>query len=363
VDADPSGWLLAYSQSEDLIIFPKVNRHDFARYYLDYGSGLSPYKEHLSSLLSAWEGNEVKPDDFTLCPSGALGSLITLGALRAQGIKRVLFETPCYYGTLEQAEEMGFEVERIPTYRRDRYELPDVTKMLRSGSRSVLWLTQPRVALGWNQSIDVLLRVLEDLDRRDFLVIDEVTDQSYPAHLGPLRVLSPDANLVRLRSFTKAMGLNGFRLSAILHPRRLRKSFTEALELFGGTLDAHSVLTVDALSQNAGHLESMLLAASRQVNDLRAKTQRLTRKSAITVNPLVNGYIGSVVVDLSGLGTCQEQRRTRFLEGCRAMRTPIILGASFHMANDPPYEAVRINFFMQSDQVLRGVTNILRIVA
>jgi hypothetical protein len=44
------------------------------------------------------------------------------------------------------------------------------------------------------------------------------------------------------------------------------------------------------------------------------------------------------------------------------MRTPVILGASSYMAMDPPYEGVRINFFMQSDQVLRGIANILRIV-
>jgi DNA-binding transcriptional MocR family regulator len=362
VDADPSGWLLTYSQSEDLIIFPEVTRHDFARYYLDYGSGLSPYKEHLSKLLTAWEGSDVSPDDFTLCPSGALGSLITLGTLKAQGIKRILFETPCYYGTLEQAEEMLFEVGLVPTYRRDRYELPDVTEMLRNGPNSALWLTQPRVALGWNQPIAHLERVLEAQDRRNFLVIDEVTDQSYPAHLGRLRILSPNSNVIRVRSFTKPMGLNGFRLSAILHPRHLRAAFTAALELFGGTLDAHSVLAIDALSESPEHLTAMLSAASQQVNTLRAKAERLTRKSPATVNPLVNGYIGSMIVDLSRLGNCRDERRSRFLEGCRSMRTPVILGASSYMAMDPPYEGVRINFFMQSDQVLRGIANILRIV-
>ncbi len=116
------------------------------------------------------------------------------------------------------------------------------------------------------------------------------------------------------------------------------------------------------LSKNAERLSAMLFAANQQVNKLRAKAERLTRKSRVTVNPLVNGYIGSMVVDLSELGDCQDERRTRFLEHCRAMRTPVILGASAYFAKDPPSEAVRLNFFMQGDQVLRGVANILRIV-
>ncbi len=125
---------------------------------------------------------------------------------------------------------MSFHVQLIPTYLRNQYALPDLTQMLRDGPNTALWLTQPRVALGWNQPIDLMSRVLETVSTHNFVVIDEVTDQSFPAHLGRLRVLAPNANLIRVRSFTKPMGLNGFRLSAILHPRSLRTSFTSALD-------------------------------------------------------------------------------------------------------------------------------------
>lgn len=313
-------------------------------------------------MLSVWEDSAVGIDEFTLCPSGALASLITLGTIRAHGVDTIVFETPCYFGTVEQAEELGFRIELIPTYRAEDYVLKNPAKRLRLPGRRALWLTQPRVALGWDQTVRALQDTLQSLDD-NFLIIDEVTDQSFPAHLRSLRRDFPTANIIRIRSFTKPMGLNGFRLSAIMHPERLRKSVTDALELFGGTLDAHSVLAVNALADDVDTLERMLKAVNGQVNTLRIKAERLSRGSPVIVNRLVNGYIGSMIVDLSSLGRNGVTRRRRFLENCERLRTPVILGPSFYLAKDPPLEGVRLNFFQHSDQVLRGVSNVLKIVS
>lgn len=363
VDADPSGWLLTHSASEKLISFPVIRRRDFARYYLDDGRSINAQREPIRQLLSAWEGSSLQPERFTVCPSGALASFVTLCVLKWKGVKRVIFETPSYYGTIEQADELGLEVDLLPTYRRDGYELPSLTNCFADSSPVALWLTQPRASLGFDQSIKTVEGILHCAGREHFVVIDEVTDQSYPAHLGRLPVPLQETNLIRIRSFTKGMGLNGFRLSAVLHPSTLRTSFIGAVELFGGTLDAYSLLSIQDLSTNLERFKTMLSVANRQVNDLRRRAEAMTLGSACSINHLVNGYIGSMVVNLESLGRSHARRRAAFLAGCRDLRTPVILGSSFYLAKDPPSEGIRLNFFMSEDQVLRGIGNILRIVS
>jgi histidinol-phosphate/aromatic aminotransferase/cobyric acid decarboxylase-like protein len=360
VEADPSGWLSTRSPSEDFLEFPPLERQDFAQYYLDAGDALGEKKERIAHVLSAWDGAPVARDAFTICPSGALASLSTLAVLKWRGVSRILFETPCFYGTVEQAHELNLETELIPTYRRDEYAMPvDLGNTNRDGPLS-LWLTQPRGSLGFNQDRTIIERWIRDLRPDDFIVIDEVTEQAFPARMGNLTL--DKTNIVRLRSFTKGMGLNGFRLSAVMHPPSLRSMFTESVELFGGTVDAYSLLSTCALADDIDRFKMMLAAANTQVNALRQKAERASRGSMVHVNHLVNGYIGSMAANLSNLGSTHEARRYNFLNRCRALRTPVTLGASFYLAKDPPFEAVRINFFMTDQNVLGGIANVMSIL-
>jgi len=361
-DADPSGWLQTYSSSGALFVFPALTSDDIGPYYIDEGDALGEHKEAISRLLSKWDGSPIAPEHFTLCPSGGTASLITLAALKEHGVKRILFETPSYFGTVEQANQLEIDYDLIPTYRRDGYALPDMRSRLHSDDPIAIWLTHPRASLGINQSREYIEQLLERMTPQHYLVVDEVTDQTFPAHLGALHANFPSANLVRIRSFLKGMGYNGVRLSAILHTARLRGSLVDAVESLGGSLDAHSLFAVKLLANDIPRFRAMLRAANEQVNDLRRKAEEIVRGSLVSINPLVNGYIGSTVVDLKMLGETQRERRTRLLEACRSLRTPVSLGASFYLAKDPPTEAIRLNFLTHPDQLLRGIANIVRAV-
>jgi aspartate/methionine/tyrosine aminotransferase len=360
VDADPSGWLLTYSDAEKFLQLPQVSPHDFAKYHVDEGRSLAGHKERLVPLLSSWEGRSLQPGEFTLCPSGGCASLVTLATLKALGIKKILFETPAYFATIEQAREVGLQVELLPTYRNDGYELRNVGSKLRHPQIG-LWITQPRAALGFDQSCDTVGRWARQIGQRGYVVSDEVTDQTFPSHLSKLAELAPHANVVRIRSFTKGMGLNGLRLATILHSAQLRAHLVDSLETFGGSIDAHSLIAVTKLAESQSRFRRMLMAANAQVNDLRNKAERLVRGSPITVNRLTNGYIGSMIADLRGLGCTQKQRRVRLLRWCSEKCTPVILGSSFYMAQSPPTEAVRLNFFNRRENITRGIVNILQL--
>lgn len=157
------------------------------------------------------------------------------------------------------------------------------------------------------------------------------------------------------------MGLNGLRLAAAIHPRPFRRTMVDCLEALGGSLDVHSLRAVGDLGANMARLRAMLRAANQQVNDLRAKAERMTRGSPLQVNRLTNGYIGSMVADLSALGRTHSERRARLLEGCRRARTPVMLGASMYLAKDHPFEAIRLNFFNHPEHIVRGIANVIGI--
>ncbi len=360
VDAEPSGWRNGHSMAEKWAPLPQLRPADLVPYYIDEGDALAQPKELIAKLLTAWDGYAIRPTEFTLCQSGAMASLITLITLRNRGVKRIIFETPSYFASIEQAAEIGLEISLVPTFRRNEYSLPALEAWLLDGNNVAIWLTQPRASLGFNQSIDVLMKLLDGLGPSSHLVVDEATDQTFPTHLGKFAELQGN-KLIRLRSFTKGMGLNGLRLAAIIHKEEQRSWFSGALELVGGSLDIHSLQAVGLLAANPDRFRLMLEAANAQVNTLRAKTETLVAGSPLTINRLTNGYIGSMVADVSELGTTHAEARSRLLAGCRRVRTPVMLGASSYFAVDPPLEAIRLNFFRTADELLRGISNMLKI--
>jgi hypothetical protein len=147
-----------------------------AQYYIDEGDSLRARKEPVQRLLSAWEGRPISFQEFTLCPSGATAPLVVLAMLRSLGVSLVLFETPCYFATVEQAMQIRLRFDLLPTYHRQDYELPDLGASLRKGA--ALWLTQPRASLGFNQPFRVVQTLLKQVGSDGYLVIDEATDRT-----------------------------------------------------------------------------------------------------------------------------------------------------------------------------------------
>lgn len=99
-----------------------------------------------------------------------------------------------------------------------------------------MWLTQPRASLGFNQPAELFARSFEQLPATCYVVVDEASEQTFPLHLGRFAAEHRGANLTRLRSFTKGVGLNGLRLASILHPTRLRAPFIHCLEFIGASV-------------------------------------------------------------------------------------------------------------------------------
>jgi len=353
--ADPSGWRDTFTLSADLLTVPQVEPAALGRYYIDEGNLLGGIKEHVVGLISAWENRSVAWNEVTLVHSVSAATMQVLIALWRRGVRTILFETPAYAVTMNQAEALGIRVVAIPTYRHESFRAPLSRDFVARHSPCAVWLTQPRMSLGYDQSIETVGGILSTLSHRDYLVVDEATEQRFPSCLHSLG--GSNDRLIRLRGVLKGLGLNGLRLAFVLHHKAFRADLENAEEVTGGSLDLFSLETAASLGRNVSRFKSMLEAAVGQIAALRRRAERLTAGSPVKLSRLVNGYIGCAFIDL--VGTDYDVQRDRLLEHCRDRGVPVILGASMRFAFDPACEIVRLNYFNRDHHILDGIRTIM----
>jgi hypothetical protein len=183
VYADPSGWLDTFSSVADNIIQPHLTVNDLARYCIDHGESLAAPKQTIANALSSWESRTVCRSEFTLFHSVSSATLGVLMFLKERGVNTLIMETPAYIITIEQAWVLGINVILLPSYQEEGFSINWSRVLSRRRTRSAIWLTQPRMSLGYNQSPEEVLRLSEELDPEEFMIIDEATEQMYPSHL------------------------------------------------------------------------------------------------------------------------------------------------------------------------------------
>lgn len=354
---DPSGWLDTYSRAAS--IFPDVplSRESLAPYCLDEGNALGDMKLKIAGLVSSWEGGrDLSVDEFTLCHSVSTATLTILVLLKRLGIKSVIFETPAYAVTVNQTKYLGLRARLIPTYLESEFRAPITEDLVRRNSPCAIWLTQPRMSLGYDQPVDYIAALRCLLSPQDFLVIDEATEQHFPSHL---RHIGSDRNVLRTRGFLKGAGLNGIRLAFILHHDLLRDQIEATQEVTGSSLEVYSLRAAVEIAEKDGKLAEMLRLSNSQTTSLRERAEKVAFGSKLKVSRLVNGYIGSFFLDLSSLSGTHEEKRQKFLSFCRSKKMPVILGSGMRFAYSPGREFVRANYYNRDFHILWGVSNMV----
>ncbi len=286
-------------------------------------------------------------------------NLLVLSTLKFAGIEKIIFETPTYFGTRLQAELLGLSVVRVPCYYEGGFDAGLATfraEILRNHP-CALWITQPRFGIGTNQPITRLRELANLLGPKDAFVIDEAAEQTFPsisASLGPV-----DCAVIRARGLLKGIGLNGLRMSVVLHPPQWRERFTDILEVVGASLDRFSLTNAVEIARQPNLFRSMLAHANAQVLRGRKKIEIMSLGSWAEPTPLENSYIGSILLNLSNLPGSYLEKRRALLSYCRDRRMPVILGASIGFAFDHNREAVRINYFTPDNNIESSVRILL----
>ena len=355
---DPSGWLNTFTEASNLYEFGKnISGKEIIPYYSDYHDQLSAHKESITKLLSVWDNYKYSNDEYTLCSSVTLGSLIVLAALMKKNVRTVFFETPAYFASISQAKSLGMNSHLIPTYLDQNFSLKLNLNDLKNEGPFVLWVTQPRMSLGINQDFQGLKDIYNKMPEDSYIVIDEATEQLFPSQL---REFNPDEfpRIIKIRNFYKGMGINGIRLSFIAHHKSLQSDMQRELENFQGAIDYFSLSNITHHSQNIDRFKAMMDIANQQTKSLRSNIARRFENEFITVNKLENGYIGSISVDLSGFKENYRTNRENLLKYCFEHGMPIIVGATMKFAYHDQREFIRINYFKPAQEI-EGAMEIL----
>lgn len=355
--ADPSGWLDARSDAEGMLPEIALDPRRLSPYYIDEDRALGETKDRILRLISAWEDRSVSTDEITLCHSVSTCTLVTMSVMKSLGVGTILFETPAYSVTISQARHLGLRDVLVPTYHHEGFQFPITADLIRRHSPCAVWITQPRMSLGVDQPPAAVEEIAKMLSPKDFLVIDEATEQRFPSVLRRLDGLDAAPNILRLRGILKGVGLNGLRTAFILHHPLMRRPIQSGQEFAGGSLDVYSLMIVAALSDDIDRFRNMLAVANKQVAELRARADRIAYGTRVQISRLVNGYIGCLFI--SGMDGAYDAKRRRFIEGCRDRRMPVILGASMQFARDPNFLQVRLNYFNGENNILNGVSHIV----
>lgn len=352
VYADPSGWNDTEAAAAGMLPSIRVDEASLGRYYLDEDRTLGGLKEQIIQLVAFWENRLINWDEVTLYNSVSTATAAVLIALKRLGARTVVFETPAYGVTVNQAKHSGYKVVLIPTYYRDNFAVQLQHAVHRRPHPVVFWLTQPRMSLGIDQDENVVKELIGKLSPEDFLVIDEATEQRCPSVLSKL---PENARIFRIRGLLKPMGLNGLRLACILHSSDLRVCLENAQDVIGASLDLYSLQMAAELSRQKELFFKMLSVANAQVTELRRKADFLALGSEIRLSRLMNGYMGCVFVPFKGGKRKYKENRLRLLDFCRSRRMPVILGSNMLFAFDPEWEQIRLNYFSREHHILRAI--------
>lgn len=349
IKADPSYWFNLTSNAS--VFFGNEN---IQKYNSDFYSGLKHYKNRILDFLNVWDEIDYTYDAVTLCSSVTSGSLVVLACLKNLGVEEILFETPAYFASIDQAEKLGLKVSLLPTYEKDAFLINENHILNCLSMKKAVWVTQPRFALGTNQSKKELKKVLNALRPDDYLIIDEATEQYFPSYLNEFN-FRKHKNIIKLRSFFKGMGINGPRIAFISHAEELRNIFEIEIEKMQGSLDYFSLNFLFDLLSDIEKFKTMLRIANKQVLENYKTVNLIAMGSLVTPTKIENGYIGSASIDISHLGMKYLKSREYLLKFCNENHVPVIIGASMKFAIQEEKEFIRLNYFNDIEDLSRGV--------
>nr|VFJ93245.1 MAG: hypothetical protein BECKLFY1418B_GA0070995_104313 [Candidatus Kentron sp. LFY] len=351
---DPSYWYKNYSKAAIEYGYGEIKN-----YRSDYNDNLRKEKPIILETISKWDEATYEYNDITLCSSATSGSLIVLSYLKnVLGLNSILFETPCYFASVKQAQFLNFNVKMLPTYHPNyTIQLPD----LKTSHPKIVWITQPRFGLGSDYCIDDLNEILSICNKKDYIVVDEATEQHSPSHLCRYN-FKTDSRVIKIRSPFKGLGINGPRLSAIIHGNSRRALLQNILEEIQGAMDVFSIDFSTKILSDDDKYFAMLNSANEQIVETYKKLRKYTVGTNLSLSDINNGYIGSVSLKYNNPNIGYSIKRERLLKHCAIHRMPVILGATLRFAKDTEREHIRLNYFNKVSE-LKDAINILILFA
>lgn len=341
----PSGFLNTNIKSIQKFDNITIDKSNFIEYRNDSTSNILEYKDIIQNLFHHWDNYFYDNDELTICHSVTIGSIAVLDFLYKNHIRSIIFETPVYYATLIQAEQMNFNITKIPSFYKDNFISPLTVSSIEP---KVYWITQPRISLGINQDIQYIENIINKLREVDYLVIDEATELMFPSHLS-FTTKYTNKNIIKIRSIFKGMGLNGPRISTIIHPKVMKNDLNLSLWIYQGGLDIFSLELIKKTA-NINYFKSILNTSLEQVIQTKQRLKKHVLGSNLQLSNMQNGYIGSLIFKYNN-GKEYQENRELLLKLLSKNRIVVTLGASMNFAYDKNFEFIRLNYYIHQEHL------------
>lgn len=348
----PSGFLNTKISMLDKLNDITISKKNYVEYHNDSTSNIRPYKEIIQDIFNQWDKHTYSFDELTICHSVTIGSIVILDFLYKNGIRDIVFETPTYYATLIQAEQMNFNIIKVPSYYNDNF-LNSLNSQ-KSNTPKAYWITQPRISLGTNQDINYIINLIEGLRDQDYLIIDEATEIMFPSHLS-FTTKYKNKNIIKIRSLFKGMGLNGPRISTIIHPIHIKNELNLSLWIYQGGLDIFSLEFLKKIS-NIDYFKTILSTSLTQVLETKKILKKNLIGSNIELSNIQNGYIGTLIFRYKNNNYFKN--RKLLLNLLSNNRTVVTLGSSMNFALDKEREFIRLNYYINKEELIKSIKTI-----
>lgn len=315
-------------------------------------------RDLIGTLLSDICNENLQPAEFSICPSVSTGLLATLLTLKQFGVKTIYFETPAFFAAVQQANSIGLEVIFLPTRVEEEFcihtEIVDELERSMKLRNSAIMLTNPKYGTGTNQSKTLIKHLLSIDQENFFVIIDEAA--SHLDSIAPLDEASHH-NLIKVRSISKNIGLNGLKIAFIVHSARLRNQFIEILETISGNIDVFSWHCLVKFSKTPALLNDMVAGAKDFIHNNVELFNRYSDTSKVIIPPITNGYIGVVGIEVPAGDRNKEcfiNYRNNILHKAQQLKSPIILGSSLHFPYTYEIEWIRISYFCSEQNIINS---------
>lgn len=195
--------------------------------------GDAPLREAYAAHVAALYGGPVEPDRIAITAGCNLAFVVAIMAVARAG-DAVLLPAPWYFNHAMTLQMLGIEARALPCRAEDGF-IPDVkaAEGLIDGSVRALVLVSPNNPTGAVAAPETIDGFAALARRKGlWLILDETYRDFLPGGARPHQLIAQGHadNLVQLYSFSKAYGIPGHRLGAMLAPHALQPQIGKVLD-------------------------------------------------------------------------------------------------------------------------------------
>jgi histidinol-phosphate/aromatic aminotransferase/cobyric acid decarboxylase-like protein len=318
-------------------------------------------RERAAEVLGSgitFEGQPLHPDQTCIIPNSSQGILLTLLALREQGIRHAIIAAPCYYSVIRTCQHLGLTMTLIPAadFCTGALDSERIAREVK-GSNSVVILTNPAYSIGVEYSPEQLQELWNMLPNGTPVLLDETRLGLHWQRPTPWYQADYPAHTIILRSPSKLFLLNGMKTSILCGPAPLLRQ----IELLGesllgsvtGNAEAIALCYLDALATWSQTTDDSLLTWRDEHIAVLQRNLTICRVALENSGFLLAPIDSGPYVLASRRGNPLDSKTLALRKGVLAITTPYF----YHHKHG--WMGFRINLGLTQTQIKRGLARII----